>query len=704
MNVPLATSHFYATPIRSESLRLLKLLQQRPGCQVPEFKLQTFNLVDHPAYYALSYTWGNPESSVEKERSADISLIHPERGDSCTVLLNGKPFTVLQNLYDALQQIISSVPHEPYFWIDAICINQSDLVERGAQVSIIGEIYQRATLVYIWLGKSNQDTAAVMQIVSKLAAMAASKDDILYAIVAFEMEWNNDSYDLASGRIFQKHGLPYLDDPSWSALLSFFERSWFSRAWIIQEVALAQDAQVLWGSIEMSWATLAKCSDFFYKSSISTGLIDRQMWINPSQSVNDTRRNSAGLINNMRRIIKGSISNLNFDAYAFADRLTASSDVLQSSSALLALLLYDSRSYRATDPRDHVFATLGILNQTALVKRDPRCPIKADYHKSTAEVYLEAMKYVLENTQSLNLLALKSDQISENSPDQLPSWVPDFTAEGPLAFMLLLGAYFDASRCRSNVPQGFSITGQNLSVKGISLGHVSELSETCADMVREGRFEKCMKLVLNSEATYPFTGQNRIDVFWRTLIADQSNTEHPASDELGMSFRSWLRYFLLKGIGEALSSGLTLGEHFATIPNVEALAKSDLTGVVPDHEQLLEYWERFDSEDDTADNPNANSTLLAELVKNRRAFYQLTMQSTTYRRLLRSSQGHIGLGPQSMQVGDVVLIVSGSQMPLVVRKADLEGMYHLVGEAYIHGVQHGESIDQDSCWQSYCLV
>ena len=55
--------------------------------------------------------------------------------------------------------------------------------------------------------------------------------------------------------------------------------------------------------------------------------------------------------------------------------------------------------------------------------------------------------------------------------------------------MLILGACFDASRCRSDVPQGFSVIDQNLSVKGISLGYVCELSETYSDMTGEGRFE-----------------------------------------------------------------------------------------------------------------------------------------------------------------------------------------------------------------------
>jgi len=40
-----------------------------------------------------------------------------------------------------------------YFWIDAVCINQSDLPERGSQVSMMDVIYRHATNVLVWLGE-----------------------------------------------------------------------------------------------------------------------------------------------------------------------------------------------------------------------------------------------------------------------------------------------------------------------------------------------------------------------------------------------------------------------------------------------------------------------------------------------------------------------------------------------------------------------
>ena len=38
-------------------------------------------------------------------------------------------------------------------WADAICINQSDNKEKGIQVNMMGDIYDRATAVLVWLGE-----------------------------------------------------------------------------------------------------------------------------------------------------------------------------------------------------------------------------------------------------------------------------------------------------------------------------------------------------------------------------------------------------------------------------------------------------------------------------------------------------------------------------------------------------------------------
>jgi hypothetical protein len=73
------------------------------------------------AYEALSYVWG------DKNGSANIHC-------------NGAPLNITRNLEDALRKI--RLEKEPrYLWVDAICINQEDVHERGHQVRLMRSIY-----------------------------------------------------------------------------------------------------------------------------------------------------------------------------------------------------------------------------------------------------------------------------------------------------------------------------------------------------------------------------------------------------------------------------------------------------------------------------------------------------------------------------------------------------------------------------------
>ncbi len=43
-------------------------------------------------------------------------------------------------------------------WIDAICINQNDVLEKNHQVAMMGEVYSGAAEVLVWLGEDDKQT------------------------------------------------------------------------------------------------------------------------------------------------------------------------------------------------------------------------------------------------------------------------------------------------------------------------------------------------------------------------------------------------------------------------------------------------------------------------------------------------------------------------------------------------------------------
>ena len=93
--------------------------------------------------------------------------------------------------------------------VDQVCINQEDIVERNAQVAVMGRIYQLANYVIIFLGDRSEDSDLIMDF-----------------LAVFQI-------DIGPGETKQESPLK-LDQRR--ALLNLFERPWFYRVWVLQEV------------------------------------------------------------------------------------------------------------------------------------------------------------------------------------------------------------------------------------------------------------------------------------------------------------------------------------------------------------------------------------------------------------------------------------------------------------------------------------
>jgi hypothetical protein len=54
-------------------------------------------------------------------------------------------------------KVTKNIKPDRKLWIDALCINQEDIAERNVQVQRMGNIYQTAKGVLIWLGEASDD-------------------------------------------------------------------------------------------------------------------------------------------------------------------------------------------------------------------------------------------------------------------------------------------------------------------------------------------------------------------------------------------------------------------------------------------------------------------------------------------------------------------------------------------------------------------
>jgi hypothetical protein len=97
----------------------------------------------------------------------------------------------------------------------------------------------------------------------------------------------------------------------------------------------------------------------------------------------------------------------------------------------------------------------------------------------------------------------------------------------------------------------------------------------------------------------------------------------------------------------------------------------------------FEEW--FSSNKDHLETPSAVTR--TEELYSRMAVVQ------TYRRLMTTSQGRIGIAPKAAKQGDIICILFGSRTPLVIRPIpDFENCFTLVGECYVEGVMDGEAL------------
>jgi hypothetical protein len=102
-------------------------------------------LVEPPPYRALSYCWGDSSDPTE-------------------IIMNGLPMLVTRELNRALKQLRAS--NLMTIWVDALCINQEDVLERGMQVMRMGIIYARAEEVIVWLGAERDGSSRVLSLAS----------------------------------------------------------------------------------------------------------------------------------------------------------------------------------------------------------------------------------------------------------------------------------------------------------------------------------------------------------------------------------------------------------------------------------------------------------------------------------------------------------------------------------------------------------
>lgn len=381
------------------------------GDSVLEGNLQLLDVKSGDSYMAFSYVWGQPGLTRE------------------AILLDGnKKLAITPNLAAALRHF-RSPSRVLWVWVDQICINQRDTVERSKQVRLMYMIYKNATEVLAWLGADDGDGAAGKAFGLARALLAIFNDDLLSSLFGkadAECSW--------------------IPEKRWKCLKQLCEVEWFRRVWIPQEIGTSTRASVHWGDQSLDWEVLCEA-------------------MHKLDSYPDLKRrhgiDSSRIASLHKRFLRQPDDIDEYARGSFVNQLCLSSKT------------------EATDPRDYVFSLLGHYS-ARLPEGIPI--IQPDYDNSVNAIYHEIAIRILRRpdyTPSLRLL--NAVYVGGKSKSQradthkLPSWVPQWDCRH---YSNLLGypGIFEASGTRKSEIT-FDASFKQISVQGFIVDTIKTVAD-----------------------------------------------------------------------------------------------------------------------------------------------------------------------------------------------------------------------------------
>ena len=362
----MAPYNYSALDESAGEIRLMTLLPGRFEDDV-SITLETVILTkEHiPQYEALSYVWGSKKNPVAISVKARI----PEGSKSFSLLglSRRRTISVTQNLATALPYLRKE-DNSRVLWVDAICVNQQNIAERGQQVKRMAAVYGMASQVIVWLGPESQNSTLALHAIDRLGSQ-------------LRVDWTSyETTSIATGEPIS-HLINPFDDETWKSVKDLLYRPWFERLWIWQEVRLAREALLFCGNEGVQWESVRRAMFCLHRSPQPEGI--------------------GGLIQRCLKI---------------GDDPGNKLDVFEH----LEIVLGDARSASCTDPRDRIFAVL------SLAARSDTLGLAADYSKPAEAVFQDLVLHFTSKLRSLDIL-IHCELRDDTGGMQLPTWAPNWT-------------------------------------------------------------------------------------------------------------------------------------------------------------------------------------------------------------------------------------------------------------------------------------
>ncbi|KAH8911197.1 HET-domain-containing protein [Coniochaeta sp. PMI_546] len=611
------------------------------------FILEEFQLDSCPQFDAISYRW-------DQERE-----LHD-------VLINGRIKRVSQNCKTAMSDRLHVAYGWGYrflhFWVDAVCIDQSNFQERNHQVSLMADIYKRAERTVVWLGDALDNSNFSLDIRAGVEAGIFEMNTILE-------EGRRDSAHPMGLKLDQPERYREMYEVT-RRLEALLERSWFTRIWVIQEVALAKEIVVGCVNARFSWDDLVKAVRALSRTQ---GNVSKSVFDAPIKIV-DARNQY---------------------------RATGNID--------LERILSLSRTFDCTELRDKVYGMLGLNDELAEAIGLP------DYEKPLPEVWADLARAILSKlsvkalfcmTADIDLVEIKREQTEDETSREpgwlaemdrvdvrrrlkqlqsippLPSWAPNLQnpqLPWPMNSRVVDEAYGSPV---------ISFNGLNLHLKAAFVDKIDEVSTWSTSGSNAEMHSTWNQWLEEAGSLDPYQRPQRhpeeanmryLDneglpmevVFWRTVFCDIDNkiTDTP-------QLMDWHRWFCLE-----MSMNLLLFD----------------SRLLSDRDS--EVWM----------SPGGFPMNIATL-----------RNSTRHKALFSTEKILFGLGPRGLRKGDDVAFFLGYNVPFILRAVAAEErdhcpeghlvshdvvLYQIVGPVFIHGLMNAERVIwSDLEWRDVIII
>lgn len=574
----------------------------------------------------------------------------------------GKTLPVTQSLSAALQRFrMPSAPRT--IWIDQICINQANLEERKHQVALMTRIYKNAKKVLIWLGPDDTGLASDARDLTRQISN-------LYQDIPERLSlWFPSDEDLEACR------LPKRSSPEWTALERFCQLPYFDRIWVIQETVMASDAVLVWGSVETDWNQ--------FKGAV--------LWL------------------------MGNNCMLGSDGLKIEEMLI----MISKRAYSMEFCLNSTRNRKTSEPRDRVFAFLGIASDiTSSV--DEFGELDVDYLKPVECVFADVTRYSIRQTQKLDFINNVHHERPPTTSDW-PSWVPKWNEEDQRPMIQHLHDDADFTACGDTKVCLEKLNDKTVFiVEGLEIGRVEKaffLSHYSNPSYLGGIHAAWTHV--SSHLSEPFMGKPLIQAFTSTLTAGRTlSPGYPllsvADDSVLMDYTAFIYSRMLEYIRDDLAvpvrpSTRCVRQEFDSAETALDLHQQLHSGLQeaprrPSKEScdwfrgVMEFYHK-DNEAAVVNGSQWMEKLFGHTGNGER-FYGALLHTGSGRQIFTTSQGQIGLGPKALDANDIICVLFGGPTPYALRPLETGG-YLFLGECFLYGYMDGEAIE---AWKAGKLV